>query len=114
MVGTVLERSHRQETQNGGSTSLACLESYLLCKRSNNWCVNALNGGLIVSNHRMVNKLVRDRIPDIIEQSGNRYKAEVMSETDYRRALRQKGIEEAQEVAAASPDELVEELADLL
>jgi predicted house-cleaning noncanonical NTP pyrophosphatase (MazG superfamily) len=67
-----------------------------------------------VSKRQILNKLVRDRIPEIIEQSGNRYDVEVMSEIDYRAALRQKIIEEAQEVAiAASPDELIKELADL-
>ena len=67
-----------------------------------------------MSKRQILNKLVRDRIPEIIEQSGNRYDVEVMSEIDYRAALRQKIIEEAQEVAiAASPDELIKELADL-
>jgi len=63
---------------------------------------------------QFLNKLVRDRIPEIIEQAGSRYEIEVMPDADYRVALRQKVIEEAQEVAiATSLDELIKELADL-
>ncbi|MCY7385642.1 MAG: nucleoside triphosphate pyrophosphohydrolase [Microcoleus sp. CAN_BIN18] len=58
-------------------------------------------------------KLVRDRIPEIIRQSGNECEVIILSETEYRQALRQKLIEEAGEVAEADGDELVAELADL-
>lgn len=59
------------------------------------------------------NKLVRDKIPDIIEQSGNQCETAIFSDQDYQQALRQKLIEEATEVAQAQKTELVEELADL-
>ena len=58
-------------------------------------------------------KLVRDRIPDIIRQSGIECEIAVLSDAEYRQALRQKLIEEAAEAAAADRDELVAELADL-
>ena len=60
------------------------------------------------------NKLVRDRIPDIIRSERRDCGTEIMAESDYRRALVQKLVEEAQEVADAAPDKLVAELADLL
>jgi predicted house-cleaning noncanonical NTP pyrophosphatase (MazG superfamily) len=59
------------------------------------------------------NKLVRDHIPEIIRQDGRRCSVEVMLEEEYVRALKDKLIEEAKEAAAAKPEELVKELADL-
>ncbi|WP_293337946.1 MULTISPECIES: nucleoside triphosphate pyrophosphohydrolase [unclassified Microcoleus] len=59
------------------------------------------------------NKLVRDRIPEIIRQSGNECETAVLSDEEYRQALRQKLIEEATEVAEADGENLIEELADL-
>ena len=58
-------------------------------------------------------KLVRDRIPDIIRQSGSECECVVLSDREYRQALRQKLIEEAAEAAAADGEDLVAELADL-
>ncbi len=58
-------------------------------------------------------KLVRDRIPEIIRQSGIECETAVLSDAEYRQALRHKLIEEAAEVAEANADELVGELADL-
>lgn len=58
-------------------------------------------------------KLVRDRIPEIIRRNGDECVVEVMTDEDYRRALRRKLVEEATEAAEASPDELATELADL-
>ncbi|MCC3404947.1 MAG: nucleoside triphosphate pyrophosphohydrolase [Microcoleus sp. PH2017_10_PVI_O_A] len=58
-------------------------------------------------------KLVRDRIPEIIRQSGNECDFVILSDPEYRQALRQKLIEEATEVAEADKDNLVAELADL-
>jgi predicted house-cleaning noncanonical NTP pyrophosphatase (MazG superfamily) len=59
------------------------------------------------------NKLVRDRIPEIIRQSGMECEISVLSDAEYRQALRHKLIEEAGELAEANGDELVAELADL-
>ncbi|NEQ38606.1 MAG: nucleoside triphosphate pyrophosphohydrolase [Okeania sp. SIO3I5] len=60
------------------------------------------------------NKLVRDRIPEIIGKSGIEYQVVTLSEIEYRQALRQKLIEESQEAAAANNHDLVVEIADLL
>ena len=60
------------------------------------------------------NKLVRDKIPEIIAGSGRRYEVEVMGVEAYRQALLEKLVEEAQEAAASTPgDALLTELADL-
>jgi predicted house-cleaning noncanonical NTP pyrophosphatase (MazG superfamily) len=58
-------------------------------------------------------KLLRDRIPDLIRQAGGTCEVEMLSPEDYRQALRRKLVEEAQEAAAAPPADLVAELADL-
>ena len=63
--------------------------------------------------HQEYNKLVRDRIPEIIHQAGRDCEVEVMSEAAYHQALRDKLIEEAQEAAEATSQDLVKELADL-
>ena len=56
-------------------------------------------------------KLVRDKIPDIVSDAAQ---FEVLSNEDYRVALRQKITEEAQEVKNADTRaSLVEELGDL-
>ncbi len=59
------------------------------------------------------NKLVRDRIPQIIRQAGNQCEVVTMSEAEFNKGLREKLLEEAGEAAAASPENLVSELADL-
>ena len=60
------------------------------------------------------NKLVRDKIPDIIRNSGNRCETTTLSNLYYIGALREKLVEEAQEVATASPEDLPQELADVM
>lgn len=59
------------------------------------------------------NKLVRDRIPEIIQAAGREYAVEIMKEEEFHQALRAKLVEEAQEAAAATDANLVTELADL-
>ena len=59
------------------------------------------------------NKLIRDRIPEIIRQTGRKCEVEMMSQSEYHQALLDKLIEEAKEAAQAEPDNLVEELADI-
>ncbi len=58
-------------------------------------------------------KLVRDAIPEIIRAAGGSCVTATMDEPEYRRALRDKLVEEAREAAAAHPRDLVAELADL-
>ena len=59
-------------------------------------------------------KLVRDRIPAIIAESGRQCRTTTLTGPAYRSALLAKLVEEAQEVQAASPEELPTELADVL
>lgn len=58
-------------------------------------------------------KLVRDRIPEVIQQAGKTCETLVLDESAYRAALRDKLLEEAQEAAIAPASELLTELADL-
>lgn len=60
------------------------------------------------------NKLVRDRIPHIIESNGKSYRSRLLSEEEYRDELGTKLREEAEEYFKARDDqESLEELADL-
>jgi len=63
--------------------------------------------------HKKHNKLVRDKIPDILARSQSQYLVEQMTEVEYLQALREKLVEEAQEAANASQEEILFELADL-
>ncbi|MFV2050455.1 nucleoside triphosphate pyrophosphohydrolase [Metabacillus litoralis] len=61
------------------------------------------------------NKLVRDRIPEIIEKTGKAYKTSILSHEEYIKKLQEKGFEELQEfVDANDKASSLEELADLL
>jgi predicted house-cleaning noncanonical NTP pyrophosphatase (MazG superfamily) len=63
---------------------------------------------------RIYDKLVRDRIPEIIRQSGSTCGTEMFVDDDaFRRALLDKLVEEAEEVATATDANLAAELADL-
>jgi predicted house-cleaning noncanonical NTP pyrophosphatase (MazG superfamily) len=59
-------------------------------------------------------KLVRDGIPDLIRRSGAQCEVSVMTEEEYRQALRAKLVEEANEAAQAQTlQDLIRELADV-
>jgi predicted house-cleaning noncanonical NTP pyrophosphatase (MazG superfamily) len=61
-----------------------------------------------------VGKLVRDKIADLIDRSGDRSTTQILSKGEYVRELKRKAIEEAKEVSnAKTPTEIVTELADL-
>ncbi|OAT85998.1 phosphoribosyl-ATP pyrophosphohydrolase [Bacillus sp. MKU004] len=61
------------------------------------------------------NKLVRDKIPQIIEGKGKKFSAKVLNDEDYIKYLKEKAYEELDEYCAVETDEeAVEELADLL
>ncbi len=60
------------------------------------------------------NKLVRDKIPEIIRTSGNQCEISTLNDAEYIEALRQKLVEEAQETAIAPPEKLAQELADVM
>jgi predicted house-cleaning noncanonical NTP pyrophosphatase (MazG superfamily) len=59
------------------------------------------------------NKLIRDRIPEIIHAAGKQCETEIMPEAEYLQALRDKLVEEALEAQKASTADLATELADL-
>lgn len=61
------------------------------------------------------NKLVRDKIPQIIAADGKTYTMRVLSDEDYVKELRVKLNEELKEYLAAKTDkDALEELADLM
>lgn len=55
---------------------------------------------------------MRDRIPEIIREPGKACQVITMEEPTYQKLLRQKLVDEAQEVAEAMGRDLVTELAD--
>jgi predicted house-cleaning noncanonical NTP pyrophosphatase (MazG superfamily) len=61
------------------------------------------------------NKLVRDKIPQIIEQAGKTFTTTILEDDEYRKELRKKAFEELEEYMNARDDETaLEELADVL
>jgi predicted house-cleaning noncanonical NTP pyrophosphatase (MazG superfamily) len=74
--------------------------------------VNVARLRLTVRSH--YNKLVRDKIPEIIQASGKRCKIETLDDEGYVTALLHKLIEETQELLASSPEQHRAELADIL
>ncbi|MGE6753632.1 nucleoside triphosphate pyrophosphohydrolase [Rossellomorea sp. NPDC071047] len=61
------------------------------------------------------NKLVRDKIPQIIKSSGKEFSKKILNDEDYIKYLKEKAYEELDEYCGAEEDgEAVEELADLL
>lgn len=60
------------------------------------------------------NKLVRNHIPDIIEQSGKKATYRTLSYDEFQQALKAKLVEEATELLnAKTPEEELEELVDI-
>lgn len=61
------------------------------------------------------NKLVRDRIPEIIAQGGKDYNTRILDESEYKAELRTKLAEELNEYLEAADDSsAMEELSDIL
>jgi predicted house-cleaning noncanonical NTP pyrophosphatase (MazG superfamily) len=58
-------------------------------------------------------KLVRDRILEIIERAGKTATWRELRDDEFRLALKAKAVEEAQELFGAADDALLSELADL-
>lgn len=63
---------------------------------------------------KVYSKLVRDKIPNIIEEKGETPVIKVLNENDYKKELEKKLYEEYKEVIEASGNERIEELADML
>jgi predicted house-cleaning noncanonical NTP pyrophosphatase (MazG superfamily) len=61
------------------------------------------------------NKLVRDRIPQVIESTGKQFSTRILNDEEYIKELKNKSFEELQEYINADNNEnAIEELADLL
>ncbi|TYR72596.1 nucleoside triphosphate pyrophosphohydrolase [Rossellomorea vietnamensis] len=61
------------------------------------------------------NKLVRNRIPEIIESNGKRFSTRILSDEEYITELENKSFEELEEYRdAETRDVALEELADLM
>lgn len=63
---------------------------------------------------RVYNKLVRDNIPSIIKNKGEKPVTRILSDEEYKIELEKKLYEEYKEVIEANGQDRVEELADLL
>ncbi|PLS01928.1 nucleoside triphosphate pyrophosphohydrolase [Neobacillus cucumis] len=61
------------------------------------------------------NKLVRDRIPEVIENTGKQFSTRILNDDEYIIELKKKSFEELNEYVNAENDkDAIEELADLL
>ena len=59
---------------------------------------------------KVYNKLVRDKIPDILSEAGKKYKAHYATEAEYAEKLKEKLLEEVNEFLE---NPCIEELADI-
>jgi len=63
---------------------------------------------------KIYNKLIRDKIPEIIAGKGDVAKVSILSDLEYTKALKTKMIEESQELQEAnSREDITNELADI-
>ena len=68
-----------------------------------------------MNNFKVFNKLVRDKIPEILTKNGCEPEIEILSDDAYVEALSQKLLEEANEVISAEDKvNKIEEIADVL
>ena len=63
---------------------------------------------------KIFNKLVRDNIPNIIDNNGEVAVTRVLADEEYKKELYKKLLEEANEVINSTEEETIEELADVL
>ena len=63
---------------------------------------------------KIYNKLVRDKIPEIIKNNGGEPTCRILSEGEFKSELEKKLFEEYNEVIESAGSERVEELADML
>lgn len=59
-------------------------------------------------------KLIRDKIPEIIKAAGDEGKIKILPVKDFEKELKKKLVEEAKEVTNASKEKITNELADVL
>ena len=62
------------------------------------------------------NKLIRDRIPEVMEKEGVKFRVRILNDEEYKEELLKKLVEEAKEVLETKGDriELVREIGDIL
>lgn len=63
---------------------------------------------------RVYNKLVRDKIPSIISNNGEKAFIRILNDDEYKSELLKKLLEECNEVLVAKDEEKILELADML
>ena len=63
---------------------------------------------------RVYNKLVRDKIPSLISNNGEKAFIKILNDDEYKSELLKKLLEECNEVLAAKDEEKILELADML
>jgi len=59
-------------------------------------------------------KLVRDKIPELIISSGNECKTRIMDDDEFEIELKKKLLEETKELIEASDEKVINEMADVL
>lgn len=59
-------------------------------------------------------KLIRDKIPQIIEAAGDKYEVRVMGKREFEKELKKKLVEEANELIKTPRKDLLNEMADVL
>jgi predicted house-cleaning noncanonical NTP pyrophosphatase (MazG superfamily) len=59
-------------------------------------------------------KLIRDKIPQVIEASGDKYEVRVMGKREFEKELKKKLVEEASELFEVKKKDLLNEMADVL
>jgi predicted house-cleaning noncanonical NTP pyrophosphatase (MazG superfamily) len=59
-------------------------------------------------------KLIRDKIPQVIEAAGDKYETRIMDEKEYEKELKKKLMEEAKELNEAPKEKILNEMADVL
>ena len=63
---------------------------------------------------QIYNKLIRDKIPEIIKNNNEEPITRILNDIDYKKELEKKLYEEYQEVLESSGEDRIEELADML
>ncbi|MBU3957320.1 nucleoside triphosphate pyrophosphohydrolase [Patescibacteria group bacterium] len=59
-------------------------------------------------------KLIRDKIPQVIEASGDKYELRIMGKREFERELKKKLVEEASELLEVKRKDLLNEMVDVL